>query len=350
MKTPARLAVYGGALVLVFAGAAAAGRAVVPESTVAAWTKTAKEAEVSHTEHSEEPKTTATNGVAMAQDGYVLSPVTAPDRIGTRGRLAFRIYGPDGAPLTRYQESHEKQLHLIVVRSDGTGFRHVHPTLDGEGVWSLPWRWDAAGSYRVYADFVPDVDNPPDLTLSRTVEVAGHFTPAPPTTMSRTATVDGFEVTLDGDLPVGGDTALTATVRRDGRPVTALQPYLGAFGHLVVLRHGDLAYLHVHPMGEEPGPGATSGPTIDFMSSAPTAGRYLLYLDFKVDDRVHTARFVLDAGTTPAAGPGTTSKPTPTATPAPRADDTSADKSAGDKSPDKNSTDDHGSDDHDHSR
>ena len=29
--------------------------------------------------------------------------------------------------------------------------------------------------------------------------------------------------------------------------MTDLQPYLGAYGHLVALRDGDLAYLHVHP-------------------------------------------------------------------------------------------------------
>jgi hypothetical protein len=125
-----------------------------------------------------------------------------------------------------------------------------------------------------------------------------------------------------------------------------LQPYLGAFGHLVVLRQGDLAYLHVHPMGAEPGPGATSGPTIDFMSSAPTAGRYLLYLDFKVDGRVHTARFVLDAGPAPAAGPSAKSTPTPTPTPTPKADAPSAEEN----SAEKKSADDHDTDDHDHSR
>ena len=40
---------------------------------------------------------------------------------------------------------------------------------------------------------------------------------------------------------------LTLTVTKDGQPVTDLQPYLGAYGHLVALRAGDLAYLHVHP-------------------------------------------------------------------------------------------------------
>ena len=61
---------------------------------------------------------------------------------------------------------------------------------------------------------------------------------------------------------------LTATVSRDGEPVTDLQPYLGAYGHLVALRDGDLGYLHVHPEGDT-GP----GPEIAFGTEFPSAGR-----------------------------------------------------------------------------
>ena len=57
-----------------------------------------------------------------------------------------------------------------------------------------------------------------------------------------------------------------------------------------------LAYLHVHAEGDEPRDGDTAGPDVRFAAQAPTAGRYLLYLDFQVDGVVHTAEFVLDAG------------------------------------------------------
>ena len=83
--------------------------------------------------------------------------------------------------------------------------------------------------------------------------------------------------------------------------VAALEPYLGAFGHLVALRDGDLAYLHVHPHGDAPEAGETSGPEIVFEATAPTPGRYLLFLDFQIDGQVHTAPLVLD--TTGEASP-----------------------------------------------
>lgn len=65
-------------------------------------------------------------------------------------------------------------------------------------------------------------------------------------------------------------------------------PYLGAAGHLVALRDGDLAYVHVHPLAEEP-----SGP-VGFGVEVPSAGRYALFFDFEVDGTVRTARFVAD--------------------------------------------------------
>ena len=88
-------------------------------------------------------------------------------------------------------------------------------------------------------------------------------------------------MTLDGDLTAGDEAELTLSVTRDGEPVTDLEPYLGAYGHLVALRAGDLAYLHVHPEGA-PDDGVTEpGPDVVFFAEVPSAGRYHLYLDFK---------------------------------------------------------------------
>ena len=316
MNTAARLGAYGAGLAVVFGGAFVTADAVVPESTVTNWTKRAQGHEMSTTTTSHDghggragagaPATAVpVPGVTTARDGYLLSPVAAPGGVGATGRLSFRILDARGAAVTGFATSHEKRLHLIVVRTDGTRFRHVHPTMDRDGTWSLPWTWAAAGSYRVYADFVPaegaDEGAGEAVTLTRTVEVGGAFDPAPPAP-TRVASVGGYDVRLTADLAVGAGSELTFTVSRDGEPVTGLQPYLGAFGHLVALREGDLAYLHVHPEGADPAADELSGPEIGFMAEVPTPGRYLLYLDFRVDDQVHSAPFVIDAA--PAATSG----------------------------------------------
>jgi hypothetical protein len=71
--------------------------------------------------------------------------------------------------------------------------------------------------------------------------------------------------------------------------VTDLEPYLGARGHLVALREGDLAFLHVHPADA-----TTIGSSISFHAALPSAGRYRLFLQFQHHGVVHTAAFTLE--------------------------------------------------------
>lgn len=313
MNTATRLGTYGAGLALVFGGAFVAADAVVPQSTVSNWTNEAKGHDMNgtttggHSGHSAGASTQASAGVpgvTSAHGGYLLSPISAPAEAGRTGNLSFRILDADGQALRSFATSHEKELHLIVVRTDGTEFRHVHPTMNADGTWSLPWEWVAAGTYRIYTDFVPDVDGAAEpITLTRTVEVSGQFTAAPPEA-TNTATVDGYTVDLTGDTVAGSGSELTFTVSKNGKPITNLEPYLGAFAHLVALRDGDLAFLHVHPEGDEPAAGETAGPDVGFVAELPTPGRYLLYLDFQVDGKVHSAPFVVDTtGTPPAEGP-----------------------------------------------
>ncbi|GAB2689749.1 hypothetical protein [Nocardia thraciensis] len=243
---------------------------------------------------------TAETGLDSARDGYALSEISAPAEPNQPGALRFRITRPDGTAVTAFNPQHDKDLHLIVVRSDASRYRHVHPVMAADGTWSIDWTWVEPGTYRVFADFVPA--GGPDLTLSRTVQVPGPAVDKPLPPVSRTAEVDGYRVTRTGDLTTAGG-ELRFTVTRDGNPVTDLRPYLGAYGHLVALRTSDLAYLHVHPQGEV---GKTpAGPDVAFHAQAPTAGTYRLYLDFQHGGAVHTAEFTEATPTSaPASGAG----------------------------------------------
>jgi hypothetical protein len=100
---------------------------------------------------------------------------------------------------------------------------------------------------------------------------------------ARSTSVDGFDVTLDGDLVADSESRLSFTVTRAGLPVT-LERYLGAQGPLVSHPVGAQAYQHTHPV---------RGTSFDV--DVPTAGTYLLYLDFQVDGVVHTALFTASA-------------------------------------------------------
>lgn len=289
MKTSTRLGGFALAAALVFGGAYGVGQAAGPIGTL---TDTGHRGG-----HPDDTATPATGsgelpaaGLLISQDGYRLQ-LTSDDAIaGQPEEFAFRILGPDGAPVTEFSPTHDKRMHLILARRDLSGFQHVHPAMDTDGTWRIPVTFAAAGDHRAFADFAP-TGSQDAITLGADVAVAGNYTPVALPEPAATATIDGYTVELAGDLVPGRTSKLTLTVSRDGRPVTDLQPYLAAYGHLVALRDGDLAYLHVHPDGA-PGDGRTEpGPQITFFAEVPSAGDYRLYLDFQHEGTVRTAEF-----------------------------------------------------------
>lgn len=320
MRTPARLAAYGLAVATAFAGAWGIGQAVgEPPTEPAPEPMTEHGEDADHgttTGHDEEdtamdghdgheadatgalPDSTSA-GLQISQDGYTFHLMQTPTTVGAEATLAFHILGPDGDPVTEFDIAHEQPLHLIVANRSLTAFQHVHPAMDADGLWTIPLTLESGGAYRAFADFAPTGGDP--LTLGADVLVAGDATPAPLPEPAPTASVDGYEVALNGTLTAGSGEELTFTVTRDGRPVE-LEPYLGAYGHLVVLRAGDLAYLHAHPEGAEPEPGRTGGAKVGFHTTAPSVGAYRLFLDFQVDGVVHTAAFTVEAGSTTGTG------------------------------------------------
>ena len=231
-------------------------------------------------------------GLLVSEHGYTLD-LDAP--ILSRGTqtVTFRVIGPDGHAVTGFETAHEKELHFIAVRRDTTGFQHVHPVRDRSGTWSVDLDF-TPGVWRLFADFHPAGQDEP-MTLGIDASVAGSYEPQPLPAITETTQVGDYTITLKGGLRPGEASELTFTVHRNEKPVTDLQPYLGAFGHLVALRAGDLAYLHVHPDGE-PGDGTTApGPDISFVASAPSVGSYRLHLDFQHEDMIRTAQFTVSA-------------------------------------------------------
>jgi hypothetical protein len=323
MNTPMKLGAYAAGLAVIFAGAFGIGTAVgdvapapVTDGHGAHASQASDQPGAGHGAPTE-PASSQTSsalipgGLQVSQNGYTLTPSTTALTPGETTDLRFNVTGPDGAPVTAYQVQHDKKLHLIVVSRDLADFQHLHPDLSADGTWNVKLALPQAGAYRMYADFAPEDGS--GMTLGADLYAAGDYEPKKLPEAGRTSTVDGYTVTLDGDLIPGKSSKLTLKVSKDGHPVTDLQPYLGAYGHLVALRAGDLAYLHVHPDGR-PGDGRTpSGPEITFYAQVPSRGDYRLFLDFRHEGDVRTADFTARAGESPA--PATTLSPRPTATP-----------------------------------
>ncbi|MGI8987125.1 MAG: hypothetical protein ACR2GM_10110 [Nocardioidaceae bacterium] len=310
MNTPTKLGAYAVGLLALFGAAAGVGNTVGPVDPVdAGHTSTAHTTgePAQHGDHGassdemgEPPVPEMPGGLMVSEQGYTLSLTQELLPAGAATPVSFRILGPDGVPVTAYEETHDKDLHFIAVRRDMTGFQHVHPELGQDGQWSVPLSL-TAGTWRVFADFA-SADHGEKLTLGADISVAGDYQPRDVPAPSTTAQVDGYTVTLDGQLAAGKESELTLSVSRDGKPVTDLQPYLAAYGHLVALRDGDLAYLHVHPVGE-PRDGQTEpGPDIAFYATAPSAGDYRLFLDFQHNGVVRTVELTARAGATSTSG------------------------------------------------
>jgi hypothetical protein len=284
MKTLTKLGAFALALVLVFGSAYVVGRIVGPPPVPAA-AAPAPAAEA-------EPMA---SGVEMVGESMQIKVLTDVVQAGQPVDFAFQILQYDGTPLVKYKPEHDKLLHLIVARRDLSNFQHVHPNLGPDGVWHVPLTFAEAGEYKVFADFFPlwGIHN---TVVGADVSVAGNYEPHPLPPVSATTTVDGYTLTAKGTLSAGQMNDLTISVSKDGKPVTDLEPYLAAYGHLVVLRDGDMAYLHVHPNGI-PGDGKTkSGPDINFMASPPTYGIWRMYLDFQHKGVVHTAIWTVNVG------------------------------------------------------
>jgi hypothetical protein len=297
VRTPAKLAAYGAVLAMVVGGGAGIGAAAGPIDV------SDDDHEVHSTDAGPEPGGAAVAaelpaGLAVAEGGYRLEVDGTTLASGMPSEFRFRVVDDHtGTAVTRFAVEHEKRLHLVVVGRDLVDYAHLHPTLGGDGTWSVELPALPAGSYRAFADFKPTGADA--LTLGVDLTVAGSTIASDLPAPSRQVTVDGYDITLDGDVRPG-ESELAFTVTRDGRALRT-EPFLGASGHLVAIRAGDLAYLHVHPLDGE-------GAEVRFAAEFPSPGSYRLFLDFAHDGEVHTAAFTVDAPTDTTSPP-----PSPTA-------------------------------------
>ncbi|MGH3721230.1 MAG: hypothetical protein ACRDRI_20735 [Pseudonocardiaceae bacterium] len=237
----------------------------------------------------------AGDGLASSASGFRFTTTTATLPAEQPTPFRFQIQAADGAPVTAYEPDQTKLMHFYLIRSDLTGFQHIHPEPAGDGTWTAPVRALHPGSYRVYVSFIAKNGSGAavPLVLSDRVTVAGTAatTPLPPA--STTTQVDGYTLTLTRDTTTGRGGMLTVTVSHDGTPVTDLQPYLDTYAHLTAFHEGDLAFAHLHPEGTaDAGHG---GPTLSFHTELPHPGNWRLFVQFQTAGTLHTAAITLAA-------------------------------------------------------
>ena len=294
-------------------------------------------------------------GVNALPDGQAKVSATlgiAPGRNGspTGTRILDVSMTPLGAilPITRYDVELSKQVHLIAVSDDFRTFVHEHgdrPSADGHFRVAMPF--PHGGIWHVYADGVPSGLGQQVMRFEIDLGPASPATAAKPGAPQPTGLVgmDGsYAVTFDAlDLKSGQESELTMHLLRDGRPAPDVTPYLGVAAHAVFIDASTLAYIHAHATLAEkawpaaataghshtagtampgmampgmamPGtggtaaaghgampamvmkplrPGAKLSPDLTLHVRAPTAGTYLLWIQFSGGGKVRTVPFVL---------------------------------------------------------
>jgi hypothetical protein len=232
---------------------------------------------------------TVGDGTRAIEAGFTLTLAEQPKAIG-RQSVVLVLTASDGTRVRDVALEQTKPMHLIVVRSDLSGYQHVHPELAADGSWVAQVDFAAGGRWRLVADVSPKSADGSSTRIAMGVDAAvpgagqDAALPAP----ASTVTVDGYTVAISAAVPVGVDRPVTFSITKGGAPATGITEYLGAGGHLVALAGDSLAYTHL-PSGTGP------GSTLTFNAHVPKAGRYRLFLQFATGEVVHTVPFTVDA-------------------------------------------------------
>ncbi|PZS10081.1 MAG: hypothetical protein DLM55_05125 [Acidimicrobiales bacterium] len=233
-------------------------------------------------------------GLSDMMNGYQLTIKNGP-AAGAATPITFTI-AKAGKTVTTFDREQTQLIHFYLIRSDLTGFQHLHPSMDHNGQWSVRPQTVTPGRYRIFTQFIPHADaKNGQIVLSTSADVpgVGHdaatLLPAP--TLS--TQVDGYTVTIDTAPKAGALTPLTLRVNTNsGAPVTDLQPYLDTYAHVTAFHEGDLAFSHLHPEGEVKGSG---GPNLKLAAELPEKGKYGLFIQFQTHGQLHTAHLTVTA-------------------------------------------------------
>lgn len=212
-----------------------------------------------------------------------LSTVQAEDRV----ELRYVILDEQGDAVKDYEREYEKLMHLIVVREDLSSFQHLHPELDKEtGEFSVSLSFPESGPYMLYADFTPE--HLSQTIVTSRIEILGEVAYTPQTLTANTLApfeLDGFTITptFPELLETGTELNFSFEVKKDDK-VVALEDFLGAKGHCVILRSETLDYLHTQPQDD----------LLSFDAVFEESGLYQSYTEFQVDGQVYTVPFAFE--------------------------------------------------------
>ena len=216
-------------------------------------------------------------------------------------RIVFHLVRLDNlAPVSSKDlfEAHGAFLHALICDSSLTDYHHEHPSPTGvPGEWEFKFTPRFNAQYRVWINAVPKHTGREEFAMN-VISLPNSNIP-PPTSSYQTelsARTDELrgELTwttgakLEVNRPTSGSLHLAEV---SGAPVRDLEPYMGAFAHIVGIGDDSESILHVHPDGGINSPSDRGGPEVYFTLRAARQGFHRLFVQVKRHGKLQTLTF-----------------------------------------------------------
>lgn len=231
--------------------------------------------------------------------------------------VRFRLLARDaaGEPIRNFEWVHERPIHLLIASGDLAEFHHIHPELAAGDGYEVTHTFAHGGRYRLWADY--SLPGEPPRVDSFDIDVSGPaLAPQPLTPSPLRNTVGPLTVELSSSQPLRAGVDIPLTLSLTGA-VDSLEPYLGAWAHIVVVSDDLQSFAHAHPLESVESSQAhthlVSGAPpreIHIVTSFPSAGLYKLWAQFQRSGEIVTVPFVL------RVLPSEVKQPTPAPVPA----------------------------------
>ena len=200
---------------------------------------------------------------------------------GEEATVIIRVLNPTGGVIRDFELVHERLMHLFLVSEDLSFFAHLHPVAQEDGSFRLPVRLPQSGMYRMLADYYPSGAVPQlavDTLYVRGTSHAAHLAPSLSPQQSENVAAS---LRFEPDQPTAG--LLTRLVYRLD-PAEGLEPYLGAWGHMLIVSEDLIDLIHLHPF-------LANGSSVQFDVIFPRPGAYKIWTQFQRKSVVNTIAF-----------------------------------------------------------